>query len=333
MKAVYIEQTGGADMLRYGDMPKPEPSAGQALVRIAAAGVNFIDTYHRAGLYKIPLPGILGSEGAGTVESIGEGVTGIKPGDRVAWAMARGSYAEYATVPASHLVPIPASVDFNAAAAALLQGMTAHYLTHSTFPLKRGQTALAHAAAGGTGRLIVQMAKMLGARVIGTAGSAEKAKIAREAGADEVILYREQDFKEETRKLTGGAGVDVVYDAVGASTFMQSIDCLRPRGMMVSFGNASGPVPRGRAAAPQPEGFAVPDPSDSGELHGVARRIGMACGGCFPLGGGEKAESADRSRVPSGRGCAGAARSGKPEDQRQAGPQLWITASVGRRGR
>jgi NADPH2:quinone reductase len=243
MKAVYIEQTGGADVLRYGDLPNPEPAAGQVLVKVAAAGVNFIDTYHRSGLYKLPLPAMLGSEGAGTVESVGDGVKGFETGDRVAWAMTRGSYAEYAAVPAAHLVAIPKGMELEDAAAAMLQGMTAHYLTHSTFPLKKGQTALVHAAAGGTGRLVVQMAKMCGARVIGTTGSAEKADLAREAGADDVILYREQDFAAETKKLTGGAGVDVVYDSVGQATFVKSLDSLRPRGMMVSFGNASGPVP------------------------------------------------------------------------------------------
>ena len=243
MKAVYIEKTGGPEALTYGDMPKPEAPAGHALVKLAATGVNFIDTYHRSGLYTLPLPAILGSEGAGTVESVGEGVKTVKPGDRVAWATARGAYAEYQAVPEGVLVKIPDSVSFRDAAAVMLQGMTAHYLTHSTFPLKNGDTMLVHAAAGGTGRLIVQMAKMLGARVIATAGSPEKAKIAREAGADEVILYQEQDFLEETRRLTGGRGVDVVYDSVGATTFMKGLDCLRPRGMMVQFGNASGPAP------------------------------------------------------------------------------------------
>lgn len=241
MKAIYIEQTGGPEVLRYGDQPRPEPGAGQVLVKITAAGINFIDTYHRSGLYKIPLPGILGSEGAGVVEALGSGVDNFKVGDHVAWAHGRGSYAEYASVPANQLIPVPEAVQLQDAAAVLLQGMTAHYLTHSTFPLKHGHTALVHAAAGGTGRLIVQMAKLQGARVIGTAGSAEKAAIAREAGADEVILYREQDFAVETRRLSDG--VDVVYDSVGASTFLKSIDCLRPRGMMVTFGNASGPVP------------------------------------------------------------------------------------------
>lgn len=243
MKAVYIEQHGAAEVLKYGDLPTPEPAAGQVLVKVHAAGVNFIDTYQRSGLYKIPLPAILGSEGAGTVEKVGEGVTGFKIGDAVAWGTARGSYAQFAAVPASALVRIPDGLDFKQAAAAMLQGMTAHYLTHSTFPLKQGHTALVHAAAGGTGRLIVQMAKMASARVIATAGSPEKAQVAREAGADEVILYRDQDFAAETRRLTNGAGVDVAYDSVGAATFLKSIDSLKPRGMMVTFGNASGPVP------------------------------------------------------------------------------------------
>jgi NADPH2:quinone reductase len=212
-------------------------------VRIASSGVNFIDTYHRSGLYKLPMPAILGSEGAGTVESVGSGVTTVKAGDRVAWAMTRGSYAEYAAVPEVQLIKIPERVSFNDAAAAMLQGMTAHYLTQTTFPLNAGHVSLVHAAAGGTGRLVVQMAKLAGARVIATAGSAEKAKIAKDAGADEVILYREQDFAKETRQLTAGKGVDVVYDSVGADTFDKSIDSLKPRGMMVSFGNASGAVP------------------------------------------------------------------------------------------
>ena len=243
MKAVYIEQTGGPEALHYGDLPKPSATPGHALVKVAAAGVNFIDTYHRSGLYKLPLPAIIGSEGAGTIETVGDGVTGFKPGDRVAWAMFRGSYTEFAVVPENLLVKMPAAVEFQDAAAVMLQGMTAHYLTHSTFPLKKGDTALVHAAAGGTGRLVVQMAKMLGARVIATAGSPQKAEVAKQAGADDVILYDEQDFAAESRRLTGGAGVEVVYDSVGKSTFTKSIDSLKPRGMMVSFGNASGPVP------------------------------------------------------------------------------------------
>jgi NADPH2:quinone reductase len=190
----------------------------------------------------MPLPAVLGTEGAGTVDALGEGVTGFKPGDSVAWTMARGSYAEYSAVPATALVHVPAHVALRDAAAAMLQGMTAHYLTHSTFPLDKTHTALVHAAAGGTGRLIVQMAKLLGARVIATAGSAAKAQVAREAGADEVILYNDADFQAEVKRLTNGAGVHVVYDGVGKSTYDKSIDSLRPRGMMVAFGNASGPV-------------------------------------------------------------------------------------------
>jgi NADPH2:quinone reductase len=236
MKAVFVEQPGGLENLKYADIQKPSPGPGQALVKIAASGVNYIDIYFRRGVYPAPLPVVLGSEGAGTVEAVGPDVNNVAPGDRVAYAMARGSYAEYQAVPASQLVKIPASVDFETAAAAMLQGMTAHYLTHSTYPLKPGDSCLIHAAAGGTGRLLVQMAKMLGARVIGTVGNEEKAKQAKEAGADEVIIYTQEDFTAKAK------GVDVVYDSVGQSTFMKSLDCLRPRGMLVNFGNASGAV-------------------------------------------------------------------------------------------
>lgn len=243
MKAVYIEKTGGTEALIYGERPKPEPGAGEVLVKLAASGVNFIDTYHRTGLYKLPLPAIIGSEGAGTVEETGDGVSGFKPGDRVAYAMARGSYAEYQSVPAKLLVKVPEGVELRDAAAVMLQGMTAYYLTHSTFVVKPGHTALVHAAAGGTGGLLVQMAVMRGAKVIATAGTKAKAALAREAGASEVILYDEQpDWAPEVKRLTGGAGVDVVYDSVGQSTFLKGLDCLKPMGYMVSFGQSSGPV-------------------------------------------------------------------------------------------
>ncbi len=242
MKAVFIEQPGGRDALRYGDFAQPEAGPGQVLVKISVSGVNFIDTYHRSGLYKLPLPAVLGTEGAGTVAAIGEGVTGFRVGDPVAYAMARGSYAEYAAVPAHLVVRVPAGLNAQQAAAAMLQGMTAHYLTHSTFAIEPGHTALVHAAAGGTGRLISQMVKLRGGKVIGTAGTREKAEVARKAGADEVILYREQDLVGEVKRLTDGKGVEVVYDGVGEATFMQSLDCLKPRGMMATFGNASGPV-------------------------------------------------------------------------------------------
>src|SRR5258707_6469219 len=240
MKAVYIEQTGGPEVLQYGDRPMREPAKGEVLVKLAAAGVNFFDTYHRSGLSKVPVPSILGSEGAGTVERVGEGVINFKPGDHVAYAMVRGSYAEYASVPAKMLVRVPASIDLRTAVAAMLQGMTAHYLTHSTFPVKPGHTALVHAAAGGTGRLLVQVAAMLGARVIGTVGNEAKAALARAAGASDVILYDHEDWVAEVKRLTGGAGVDVVYDTVGQTTFLKGLDCIKPRGMMVAFGRASG---------------------------------------------------------------------------------------------
>ncbi|HLH44334.1 MAG TPA: quinone oxidoreductase [Bryobacteraceae bacterium] len=242
MKAVYIEQFGGIENLKYGEMPEPGLAPGEALVKLAVSGVNFIDTYHRVGLYKLPLPAILGSEGAGVVEKTGDDVTAFKPGDRVAYAMARGSYAEFHAVPEKYLVRVPDGVEFIDAAAVMLQGMTAYYLVRETFPLKPGHTALIHAAAGGTGRLLVQMAKMAGSRVIATAGSPEKAAIASEAGADEVVLYEQQDWVAEVKRLTGGAGVDVVYDSVGRATCLKGLDCLKPCGMMVSFGQSSGPV-------------------------------------------------------------------------------------------
>lgn len=242
MKRIQVNEVGGPEQLVLAEAPIPSPGPGQALVKVAASGVNFIDVYFRTGLYKAELPFTPGSEGAGVVDNVGEGVAAPKPGDRVAWAMVRGSYAEYALVPAASLVPLPDRVDFVTAAAAMLQGMTAHYLTRSTFPLKAGDTALVHAGAGGAGALIVQMAKALGARVIATVGSDEKAAIARAAGADTAIVYTRQDFAEEVRSLTSGRGVDVIYDSVGQSTFLKGLDVLRPRGMMVLFGQSSGAV-------------------------------------------------------------------------------------------
>jgi len=243
MKAILLKETGGPEKLEYVEVPVPQPGPKEALVKIAAAGVNFIDVYFRTGLYKADPPFIPGQEGAGVVEAVGAEVTEIRPGDRVAYAGPRGSYAEYAVVPAWQLVRVPDHVDLKDAAAATLQGMTAHYLTHSTFPLKSGDTCLVHAAAGGVGRLIVQMAKMKGARVLGTTSTDAKAKLAREAGIDEVIFYTRQDFEGEVKRLTNGRGVDVVYDSVGAPTYMQGLNCLRPRGMMVLFGQSGGKVP------------------------------------------------------------------------------------------
>src|SRR5262245_57217312 len=243
MKAVRVHKHGGADALVLDDVAIPEPKAGEARVKIEASGVNFIDIYHRTGLYPLQTPFTLGTEGAGVVDAVGDGVTEVKKGDRVAYAMIPGSYADYAVLPGARLAPVPAGVDAQAAAAAMLQGMTAHYLTRSTYALKQGDTTLIHAAAGGVGLLLIQAAKMLGARVIGTVSTEAKAQLAKQAGADEVILYTQQDFLGEVKRLTDGRGVEVVYDSVGATTFDKSLDCLRPRGYLVLFGQSSGPVP------------------------------------------------------------------------------------------
>jgi NADPH:quinone reductase len=243
MKAVIVHDCGGPEVLSYEEVTRPVPGTGEVLVKLTAIGLNFIDVYHRIGLYPLPRPFIPGMEGAGKVEEVGPGVTGITPGDRVAWAMQTGAYAEYAIVPAWKLVPIPTGVEESSAAALMLQGMTAHYLTTSVYPVKAGDTALVHAAAGGAGLLLVQLAKRLGARVIGTVSTEAKAELARKAGADEVILYTKSDFETETRRLTDGAGVQVVYDSVGRDTFLKSINCLAPRGLLALYGQSSGPVP------------------------------------------------------------------------------------------
>lgn len=229
--------------MELADLPVPEPKANEAVVKLAAAGVNFIDVYFREGRYKAPLPFVLGQEGAGTVTAVGADVKSVKNGDRVAWTGLLGSYAEYAAVPADRLVSIPNGVTDQQAAATMLQGMTAHYLSHDSFHLKAGDTALVHAAAGGVGLLLTQMAHNIGARVIATVSTEEKARLAREAGADDIILYTQQDFEAETKRLTGGKGVDVIYDSVGKTTFEKGLNLLRPRGMMVLFGGSSGAVP------------------------------------------------------------------------------------------
>jgi NADPH2:quinone reductase len=244
MKAIRVHEHGGPDVMRYEDVPEPKAGKGEAVVKVAAAGLNFIDIYFRTGTYKPPqLPFTPGSEAAGTVASVGEGVTEVKAGDRVAYAMALGAYAEYAVVPAWRLAKIPDTVDFKAGAAIMLQGMTAHYLTHNTFPLKRGDKAIVHAGAGGVGLLLIQVAKRMGAKVYATVGNEAKAQLAREAGADETIIYSQQDFEAEVKRMTDGKGVDVVYDSVGATTFDKSLNCLKPRGYMVLYGQSSGPVP------------------------------------------------------------------------------------------
>ncbi|HET9589684.1 MAG TPA: quinone oxidoreductase [Anaerolineales bacterium] len=243
MKAIRVHQYGGLEALKHEDVPMPEPGEGEVRVKVEAVGVNFIDIYHRIGRYQGTLPLTLGQEAAGTVEAVGPGVTEVKPGDRVVYASVQGAYAEYANVPAWRLVPIPAGVEVQQAAAVMIQGMTAHYLALSTYPLKDGETALVHAAGGGTGQLLVQIAKRCGARVIGTVSTEEKAARAREAGADEIILYSRDDFEAEVKRLTKNAGVDVVYDSVGKDTFDKSLNCIRRRGYMVLFGQSSGSVP------------------------------------------------------------------------------------------
>jgi NADPH2:quinone reductase len=241
--AIRVHQFGGPEVLSPDDVPVPQPGAGEARVRLEATGVNFIDIYHRIGAYKGALPLTLGQEGAGVVEAVGPGVTEVRPGDRVVFSSVQGTYAQQVIAPAWRLVPIPPGLDAQRAAAVLLQGMTAHYLSHSTFPLQAGDTALVHAAAGGTGQLLVQMARRRGARVIGTVSTEAKAEVARQRGAADVILYTQAPFDAEVRRLTDGRGVDVVYDSVGKATFDQSLNCLRPRGMLVLFGQSSGPVP------------------------------------------------------------------------------------------
>jgi NADPH2:quinone reductase len=243
MKAIQVARVGGPEALTLVDLPVPDPKPNEALVQIKAAGVNFIDVYFREGRYPAPLPFINGQEAAGIVVAVGPDVTTLRLGDRVAYTGGLGSYAEYAAVPADRLIKIPDELDFEQAAAAMLQGMTAHYLSHSSYPIKTGDTALIHAAAGGVGLLLVQMAKQLGARVIATTGSETKAELARGAGADEVIIYTEQDFETETQRLTGNQGVQVVYDGVGKDTFARDLKVLRSRGYLVLFGGASGAVP------------------------------------------------------------------------------------------
>ncbi len=242
MKAVRAQSPGGPEVLRYEDVPRPEPKAGEAVVKIEAAGVNFIDVYHRTGAYKASFPLTLGQEGAGTVAAVGPEVAGVRVGDRVASVSMHGSYAEYAAVPAEKLVPLPERISFKQAAAAMLQGMTAQYLTSSTYLLKAGDTCLVHAAAGGVGQLLCQVAKIHGATVIATAGGQEKTGIALTAGADEVIDYKTEDFEEKVKRITGGKGVHVVYDSVGKATFEKGLNCLARRGMMVLFGQSSGGV-------------------------------------------------------------------------------------------
>jgi NADPH2:quinone reductase len=242
MKAIQIQKNGGPEAMALAELPVPEAAAGQVVVKVEAAGVNFIDVYQRNGLYPVQLPYVLGVEGSGTVSEVGSGAGTLAVGDRVAWAAGPGTYAEYVAVPSDKLVKVPEAIGFPEAAAAMLQGMTAHYLALETYPIKKGDTVLVHAAAGGVGQLLVQVAKRRGARVLATVSTEQKAELARKAGADQVILYTQTDFVEEVKRMTGGAGVHAVYDSVGQTTFLKSLDCLSRRGTLISFGQSSGKI-------------------------------------------------------------------------------------------
>jgi NADPH2:quinone reductase len=242
MKAIQIQKNGGPEAMALAELPVPEAAAGQVVVKVEAAGVNFIDVYQRNGLYPVQLPYVLGVEGSGTVSEVGSGAGTLAVGDRVAWAAGPGTYAEYVAVPSDKLVKVPEAIGFPEAAAAMLQGMTAHYLALETYPIKKGDTVLVHAAAGGVGQLLVQVAKRRGARVLATVSTEQKAGLARKAGADQVILYTQTDFVEEVKRMTGGAGVHAVYDSVGQTTFLKSLDCLSRRGTLISFGQSSGKI-------------------------------------------------------------------------------------------
>lgn len=280
MRAIRNYEAGGAETLRLEEAPRPEPGPGQALIRVEAAGLNFIDVYQRSGLYKVARPFTPGMEAGGTVEAVGDGVTAVRPGDRVASQSVIGAYAEYALAPAERLIPLPDGVSTRTGAAVMLQGLTAHFLATSTYKLRRGDICLIHAAAGGVGLLLCQIARERGARVIATVGSDEKAALAREAGAHDTIVYTREDFVAETRRITGGAGVLVVYDSVGQTTFLKGLDCLAPRGMMVLYGQSSGPVaPLDPQVLNQKGSLYLTRPSlfhyaaDAGELHAMASEL------------------------------------------------------------
>jgi NADPH2:quinone reductase len=316
-RAIVVEKTGGPEVLALVQRDPGAPGAGQVRIRVAAAGVNFIDTYFRSGAYPRPLPFVVGLEGAGRIESVGEGVAGLAPGDLVAWASVSGSYAEAVVAPAAAVVRVPAAVPAEVAAAAMLQGMTAHYLVHAIRPPEPGAFALVHAAAGGTGLLLVQTAKRAGLRVVATCGSAEKAALARGAGADLVVRYDEADFVAAAREATGGRGVDVVYDGVGRATFDRSLECLRPRGLLVLFGQASGPVPPfdlqrlsagGSLVVTRPSLAHFVATRDELELRANAVLGAIAAGGLqvrigarFPLGEASAAHRALEGRATSGK--------------------------------
>jgi NADPH2:quinone reductase len=316
MNAVRVHQSGGPEVMKFEELPTPAPGPAEALVRIEAIGVNFVDIYQREGIYKMSLPFTAGSEAAGVVDSVGREVADVKPGDRVAYTGVLGAYATHAVAPAARLVKLPAGVETKTAAAAMLQGITAHYLTHSTYPLGPADTALLHAAAGGVGLLLTQMAKMRGAKLIGTVSTEAKAALARGAGADHVILYEQQDFEAETKRITGGRGVQVVYDSVGKTTFDKSMNCLAPRGYLVAFGQSSGAVPPVDIQVLNQKGslfLTRPTSRDymltreeyakrAGDVLGwiAAGRLKVRIDRTFPL-----AQAADAHKALAGRGTAG----------------------------
>lgn len=317
MLAIRLHETGGPDVLRCDAVPVPAPGPGELLIQVAAAGVNFIDTYHRAGLYPVPLPHTLGQEAAGVVSAVGPGVAGFRIGDRVASAKVTGAYAESALIPAAHAVVVPAGIDLRTAAAVMLQGLTAHYLSTDTFPLGPGHTALVHAGAGGVGLLLIQLARRRGARVLATVGSDAKAELARAAGAEAVCVYTRESFPAAVRAFTGGRGVEVAYDSVGRDTFADTVECLRPRGLFVSFGNSSGPVPpvaplllmqKGSLFLTRPTlAHYVATPAElarrAGDLFGwiAAGELHVRVGATFPLSAAAAAHRALEGRATTGK--------------------------------
>ncbi len=317
MKAIRVHEAGGSDVLKYEDIPTPEPGAGQLLVKLEAAGLNFMDTYQRSGLYPMKYPFILGAEGAGTVEALGDGVTGFAVGDKVTFTGVQGAYAEFTLLPAERTVKLPSGMDTKQAAAVFLQGLTAHYLAYDTYPLKKGETCLVHAGAGGVGLLLIQIAKARGATVISTVSTEEKAALAREAGADHVILYTQQDFEEETKKFMGDKKLDVVYDAVAKTTFDKGLNLLRPRGLMVLYGQSSGPVPPFELNTLNPKGsLYVTRPSlahyittraellaRADDLLGMVTsgKLNVRIGATYPLADAKKAHDALEGRQTTGK--------------------------------
>ena len=318
MKAIVVSKTGGPDVMQLADVPVPQPKPNEVLVKIEAIGVNFIDVYFREGRYPTQMPFIPGREMSGRVTQVGSEVKEIKVGDRVAQTGVPGSYAEYQAVPEGQLVKVPEAIGFEQAAAVMLQGATTHYLVRSTFPLKTTDTLLLHAAAGGVGLLLTQFAKHIGAHVIGTVSTEEKAKLAREAGVDDIILYTQQDFVAEVKRITNGKGVDVVYDGVGKTTFEGSLSSLRPRGYMVLFGGASGAVPPFDLITVVNDGIAFRNAADVSELHRYARGVGLAHGRSVQPDHVARPQSSHRPEVQARRRATSASRPGRTQDDRKS---------------